>query len=157
MDHNSEQAVDGLGDRRHRGRVLAHALVLAVLCAAVACSTAPPPADNKQAFADIAAHRAGAEEVVTGTIIRVLPDSHGPSGEHERFIVDVRTDGSRVPLYVTDNISVGQVAPVHPGDAVTVKGELAFNEYGPLLHWTHRDLRMRHAPGFVEVGGHVYE
>jgi hypothetical protein len=94
---------------------------------------------------------------VEGTVLRVLPNSNGPSGVHERFIVDVRAKDSDVPLYVTDNISVGQAPPVHVGDHVIVKGELAFNERGPLLHYTHRDPRMRHAPGFVQVGGHIYE
>lgn len=118
-----------------------------------------PPAqpDNARALGDIAAHRARVEEVVEGTVVRVLPNSHGPSGTHERFVVDVRAGGFRMPLYVTDNISVGQSPPLRVGDRVIVKGELAFNDAGPLLHWTHRDPRMRHAPGFVEVGGHVYE
>jgi hypothetical protein len=94
---------------------------------------------------------------VEGTVLRVLPNSNGRSGAHERFIVDVRASDADMPLYVTDNISVGQAPPVRVGDRVVVKGELAFNDRGPLLHYTHRDPRMRHAPGFVEVGGHVYE
>jgi len=164
---NSELAVDrnqsysspcGLGDLHHSQRrqcLLTLALTLSATLAA--CSTAPPPADNSRVLADIAAHRAGAEEVVEGTVVRVLPNSNGPSGLHERFIVDVRARDSDLPLYVTDNISVGQAPPLHVGDRVVVKGELAFNELGPLLHYTHRDPRMRHAPGFVEVGGHLYE
>jgi hypothetical protein len=132
-------------------------LVLTLYSTLVACSTAPPPADNGRVFTDITAHRSGAEEVVEGTVLRVLPNSNGPSGVHERFIVDVRASDADMPLYVTDNISVGQAPPVRVGDHVLVKGELAFNDSGPLLHYTHRDPRLRHAPGFVEVGGHVYE
>ncbi len=147
MLNNSEQAVDV-------GRTLAAAVLSLAL---MRCSLAPPPPDNQRALADIAAHRYGTEEVVSGTVLRVLPNSPGPSGLHERFVVDVRAGNADVPLYVTDNISVGQEAPLHAGLLVTVKGELAFNDLGPLLHWTHRDPSMRHPPGFVEVGGHVYE
>jgi len=167
LNDNSELAVDsirsysglsGLSDLHHRQRrkcLLTLALTLSATL--VACSTAPPSADNSRVLTDIAAHRAGSEEVVEGTVVRVLPNSNGPSGLHERFIVDVRANESNVPLYVTDNISVGQAPTLHVGDRVVVKGELAFNERGPLLHYTHRDPRLRHAPGFVEVGGHVYE
>lgn len=160
MNHNSEHAVDGAGPARCAAwpavasrtlRAGALALVLA------GCSTALPAADNERALADIASHRSGAEEVVTGQVVRVLPNSHGPAGVHERFVVDVVAGASHLPLYVTDNISIAQAAPLRPGDLVTVKGELAYNDIGPLLHWTHRDPRMRHPPGFVEVGGHVYE
>jgi hypothetical protein len=125
--------------------------------ALAACSLAPPPANNQRALDDIAARRSGAEEVVSGTVLRVLPIHAGPSGVHERFIVAVNAGGSSLPLYVADNISIGQLAPLHAGDRVTVKGALAFDDFGPLLHWTHRDPRMRHVPGFVMVGGHVYE
>jgi uncharacterized protein DUF3465 len=141
--------------RRYRKSLLA--LVLTSSAVLAACSTAPPPADNARLLSDISAQRGGSEEVVEGTVLRVLPNSHGPSGIHERFIVDVRANGSETPLYVTDNITVGQAPPLHAGDRVVVKGELAFNDRGPLLHYTHRDPRLRHAPGFVEVGGHVYE
>jgi hypothetical protein len=158
MNHNAKLAVDGARDFHHGGRLFGAALLLTVLCAKLAaCSIAPPQADNARAMSDIAAHDTRAEEVVEGTVLRVLPNSNGPSGLHERFIVDVRGNGTSIALYVTDNISVGQIAPLHAGDHVVVKGELAFNDQGPLLHWTHRDPRMRHAPGFVEVGGHVYE
>ena len=140
---------------RRRECLLSLVLMLSAMLAA--CSTAPPAADNTRILSDISAHRAGSEEVVEGTVLRVLPNSHGPSGVHERFVVNVRANGFDTPLYVTDNITVGQAPPLHAGDHVVVKGELAFNDSGPLLHYTHRDPRLRHAPGFVEVGGHVYE
>ena len=158
MNHNSEQAVDLPRDVCHRRSAVACiALLAALCCATAACSIAMPQSDNARALADIASRHAGNEEVVEGTVIRVLPNSHGPSGLHERFIVDVHGAGASIPLYITDNISVAAAAPLRRGDHVVVKGELAFNDYGPLLHWTHRDPRMRHAPGFVEVDGRIYE
>jgi hypothetical protein len=167
-NNNAELAVDSIrsysgiwapsdGDHSRSRLNCFLTLVLMLSATSIACSTAPPPADNARAMSDIAARNSGSEEVVTGTVVQLLPNSHGPSGIHERFIVDVRTNDSSIPLYVTDNISVGQLAPLHIGDRVIVKGQLAFNDHGPLLHWTHRDPRMRHPPGFVEVGGHIYE
>lgn len=154
-NHNSERSVDVARDGRH---CAVRCLLLLALCSAIAaCSIAPPPADNAKALQDIALGRSGSEEVVEGTVTRVLPASNGPSGVHERFYVALKSASPSVPLYVTDNISIASAAPLHPGDHVIVKGELAFNSYGPLLHWTHRDPRLRHAPGFVEVGGQIYE
>ena len=138
-------------------RLVRGPLVWAICVLLAACTLSAPTPDNRRALSDIAARNSGAEEVVAGTVLRVLPLHEGPSGVHERFIVDVSTGRSSVPLYVTDNVSVGQLAPLHPGDRVTVKGELVFDDLGPLLHWTHRDPRMRHPPGFVMVGGRVYQ
>ena len=156
MNDNSEHPVECTVQKPQRpvGRVGVAAVIAVTLAA---CSLAPPTPDNQRALDDIAARRGGAEEVVTGAVLRVLPLHQGPSGVHERFIVAVRAGGTSLPLYVTDNVSVGQIAPLRAGDQVTVKGELAFDDLGPLLHWTHRDPRMRHIPGFVMVGGHIYE
>lgn len=137
-------------------RVLAALVVVSglLLCG---CSLAPPSADNATALREIAANDSGAELVVQGRVVRVLPESAGPSGEHERFVVHVTSGTSSLDLFVADNISIAAAAPLRLGDEVVVKGELAFNDLGPVLHWTHRDPRLRHQPGFVEVGGHVYE
>src|SRR5262252_3833484 len=126
-------------------RCVVHVAAFVLAVAVGACSAPHGQPDNQQALTDIKMHHAGAEEIVSGTVVRVLPPSHGPSGVHERFIVDVGSATSHFPLYVTDNISIAKAAPIRPGDAVTVKGELAFNDRGPLLHWTHRDPRFRHA------------
>lgn len=125
--------------------------------AVVSCSVSTPAADNAAALQSIAAGRSGAELVVEGPVTKVLPTSSGPNGLHQRFVVNVRNGVASLQLFVADNITVGAPAPVRRGDDVIVKGELAFNRFGPVLHWTHRDPRMRHVPGFVEVGGRVYE
>ena len=55
--------------------------------------------------------------------------------EHEQF--DARaSDGST--FRVVDNVTIAPRVPVHPGDRVTVQGELI------------------HPGGFVELNGHVY-
>jgi|SRR5579872_4452072 len=134
----------------------------ALLCCAAAavvwsCANSSTTPDNAAALRAIAAGSSGSEIVVQGPVTRVLPTESGPAGNHERFVVQVRSDGQSVPVLVADNISIAQAAPLHRGDSVIVKGELAFNDIGPVIHWTHRDPRMRHAPGFVEIGSKVYE
>jgi hypothetical protein len=133
------------------------AYLAAAVLAVGGCSLAPPPADNAAALRHIAAHDGGAEIVVAGPIVRVLPSTTGPSGVHERFIIEVSSGGATTDLFVADNVTAGSAAPLHTGEQATVKGQLDFNEFGPVLHWTHRDPRMRHQPGFVEVAGHLYE
>jgi hypothetical protein len=133
-------------------------LVAAIAASAVAaCSPGVPPPDNAAALAAIAARQAGTEIEVEGKVLRVLPTVWGPSGLHERFILRVTDGRTSLPLFVADNVSIAAAAPLHRGDDVIVRGELDFNDLGPVLHWTHRDPRLRHPLGFVEVGGKVYE
>jgi len=132
-------------------------LALGLVCVLLSACSLVPHADNAGALADIARHDDGVEIVVEGPVLRVFPASTGPSGVHERFVMQVASAGASVPLFVADNISIAAAAPLRIGDIVLVKGELAFNDMGPVLHWTHRDPRFRHQPGFVEVGGRIYE
>jgi Protein of unknown function (DUF3465) len=162
MKSNSEREVDGHLVTDITPRALAKArvnsryyLLLALVLGG--CSLAPPPADNAAALREIASRDSGAELVVEGPVVSVLPSSAGPSGVHEHFVLGVSSGNATVQLFVADNVSVGSAAPLHVGDRVTVKGELDFNDFGPVLHWTHRDPSMRHQPGFVEVGGRIYE
>ncbi|PZR63589.1 MAG: hypothetical protein DLM53_02090 [Candidatus Eremiobacter antarcticus] len=129
---------------------------MALVLQTLACSNATNP-DNAAALRDIAAGQAGRQVVVEGTVTRVMPTAAGPSGVHERFILLISQPGRRVPVFVADNISIASAAPIHRGDHVIVKGELAFNGSGPVIHWTHRDPRFRHPPGFISVGGKIYE
>jgi Protein of unknown function (DUF3465) len=74
--------------------------------------------------------------------------------EHEQF--DVRADdGSR--FRVVDNVSIAPRVPVHPGDRVSVQGELVRAHVNPpIVHWTHHDPGRRHPDGFVSLNGRVY-
>jgi hypothetical protein len=73
---------------------------------------------------------------------------------HEQF--DVRADDGAT-FRVVDNVSIAPRVAVHPGDRVTVQGDL-IRPHGspPIVHWTHRDPRHHHPDGFVAAGGRVY-
>ena len=114
-------------------------------------------ADNAAAIADITQGRSGDEVVVQGSVADVAGVEEGPSGRHELFTVTITNGAKRVGVLVAHNVGIAPFVPVHRGDVVIVKGELAIDPSGPVLHWTHHDPRFRHQPGFVELRGRTYE
>jgi hypothetical protein len=122
----------------------------------VACTAADKP-DNAAALADIRAGTSGDEVVVAGTVTRTYSEASGASGTHERFEIRIDAAGQAQDIFVADNVTVGETAPLKPGDSVIVKGVLAIDPSGPVIHWTHHDPRLRHPAGFVEVGGRIYD
>ena len=76
--------------------------------------------------------------------------------EHEQF--DVRADDGSA-FRVVDNVTIAPRVPAHPGDRVTVEGELIRFHHGarlPIVHWTHHDPRGRHPDGYITLGDRVY-
>ena len=122
-----------------------------------ACSIGGAQPDNASALHAIAQGESGQEVTVEGAVVRVLATSGGQSGVHERFVVAVRAGNAEQDVLVADNISVGRAAPVRKGDDIVVRGELAIDASGPVIHWTHHDLRGRHESGFVRDRGVLYD
>jgi Protein of unknown function (DUF3465) len=126
-------------------------------CALASCSLGGVNPDNAGALDAIAHDQSGTEVTVEGPVLRVLATHSGAQGVHEQFIVAVRANNAEQDVLVADNISIGRAAPVHAGDDVTVRGELAIDPSGPVIHWTHRDPRGRHQSGFVRLRGVLYD
>jgi hypothetical protein len=126
-------------------------------CVLASCSIGGANPDNARALDAIANGRSGTEVTVEGAVVQVLATSGGTQGSHERFIVAVRAGSAEQDVLVADNISIGRAAPVRRGDEVTVKGELAIDPSGPVIHWTHHDPRGRHESGFVRDNGVLYD
>ena len=136
---------------------MSRATVLAVaVCALAACVSADAP-DNAAALGDIRGGRTGREVVISGLVTHVYPPASGSFGEHEHFDVSVNEGAATQSISIEDNISIGAAPPVHPGDAVVIKGVLELDMTGPVIHWTHHDPSFRHVPGFVKVGGRTYD
>jgi hypothetical protein len=148
VPHNSERVV---AVTRNTGFALIAAL------AACGCALNGGNADNAAALNAIAQGRTGAEVIVEGSVKRVLSTSDSESGAHERFVVAVKSGSDEQDILVADNISIARAAPVRVGDDVTVKGELAIDPSGPVIHWTHHDPRGRHEAGFIRDHGVIYE
>ena len=72
--------------------------------------------------------------------------------EHETFAV--RTSAGTID--VVDNVALAKPVPVHPGDAIQVRGELVHDPSTTLVHWTHRDPAHHHPDGFIRFRGQIY-
>jgi uncharacterized protein DUF3465 len=148
VPHNSERVVAVT-----RGTSLAVVAALAVC----GCALNGGNADNAGALDAIAQGRTGAEVIVEGDVLQVLSTSDSETGDHERFVVAVKSGADEQDVLVADNISIARAAPVHAGDDVTVKGELAIDPTGPVIHWTHHDPSGRHEAGFIRDHGVIYD
>ncbi len=142
------------------------ALAILVMAFCSACSNgAREEPDNSAFFDDARIGRSNVEVVVRGTVVAVYRPDYGAHGVHQRFKIELHSDAfqgrnDRRPVtevLVSDNISVGSPAPVHPGDDVIVKGVLVFDPPGPVIHWTHHDPRFRHVPGYIKIHDKTYD
>ncbi|HSF72140.1 MAG TPA: DUF3465 domain-containing protein, partial [Methylotenera sp.] len=43
------------------------------------------------------------------------------------------------------------------GDAMTFKGEYAYNPKGGVMHWTHHDPEGNQAGGWIKHNGKIYQ
>ena len=133
---------------RQRVRRAGIALLLVVSCARIA----PDNASIEGAYAE---RRSFVEVTAEGVVTSVLTDESGPSGRHQRFIIRL-AEGSQTVL-VDNNVTIGQRAPVVPGDDVIVHGEYVWNDQGGLIHFTHHDPAPAHEGGWIELHGMRYQ
>ena len=102
--------------------------------------------------------RSRVEVTASGTVARVLGTRRGPSGVHEGFLLHLRGGAGRgLTIRVEDNVDLTGPVPVRAGDDVVVRGEYVYDPRGGIMHYTHRDPRGRHADGYVQVGGKLYQ
>jgi hypothetical protein len=128
-------------------RAIAFFAVVAASCGAVVTGNAAV----ERAFVQ---HLSGIEVTAEGSVTRVLSDDTGPSGTHQRFIVQVK--GSAQTLLIDNNVDIGKRVPVSTGDDVVVHGEYVWNDQGGLIHFTHHDPAHTHEDGWIELRGLRY-
>jgi uncharacterized protein DUF3465 len=100
----------------------------------------------ERAFAQ---HLSRIEVTAEGSVTRLLSDDTGPSGTHQRFIVQVK--GSAQTLLIENNLDIGKRVPLSIGDDVLVHGEYIWNDQGGLIHFTHHDPDHSHEDGWIEL------
>lgn len=111
-------------------------------------------ADNRALAEAMASHARNVDVEVAATVAKVLPDDNDGL-RHQRFIV--RLDNGQ-SLLVAHNLDLAErVAGLHAGDRVVLHGEYVWNAKGGVIHWTHRDPRGRHRPGWIKHDGHTYQ
>ncbi len=126
-------------------RKVACSVTLFALCA---CGAAPAGFD--QAVRACSSGASHIEVEGSGTVQRVLGLRDSSSGVHEGFVLRA---GSR-NITVEDNVNITGPIPLRDGDAVTLRGQFECDD--GVIHWTHRDPAMRHAGGYIRVGGRTY-
>ena len=88
----------------------------------------------------------------TGFVTRLLPDDAGGS-RHQRFIIELKDKRS---LLVAHNIEVADRVPLGLGDRIHFRGLYEQNDFGGLVHWTHRDPMGMEDGGFIRYRSRIY-
>lgn len=132
--------------------------VLAALAAAVvlqACAMTERADDSGlcSAYADGRSH---VEVVAEGTVTRTLGIQQGRVSPHEGFLMRLGSACSVIVRVEVNTDFTGSI-PLQRGQQVLVKGEYEYYPLGGVIHWTHRDLRGRHAGGYISTGGRIYD
>lgn len=125
-------------------------MLLAALTSACASTVAGSPTVAR-AFAE---HLSGIEVTAGGAVTRLLSDDTGPSGTHQRFIIQVK--GSAQTVLIENNVGIGKRVPLSTGDDVVVHGEYVWNDQGGLIHFTHHDPAHTHEDGWIDANGMRY-
>lgn len=136
---------------RPRNALLAASAVL--LVAGCAIQTQP---DNDAVCQAYRAARSHVEVIASGPVTDVLGVRPGRVSAHEGFLMRVRATCD-VIVRVESNVDFTGTFPLARGQRVQVKGEYEYYRRGGVIHWTHRDPRLRHQGGYVEVAGRTYD
>ncbi|MBD5654093.1 MAG: DUF3465 domain-containing protein [Candidatus Eremiobacteraeota bacterium] len=133
---------------------------LGLVLALAACAPAATSADagNGAIYDAWRAGRSHVEVTASGTIARVLGTRPGRISAHEGFLLHLRGAAGRgLTVRVEDNVDFTGAIPLQPGADVVARGEYVYDSRGGIVHYTHRDPRGRHAAGYVETGGKLYQ
>jgi hypothetical protein len=89
-----------------------------------------------------------------GMVVKLLPDDND-NNRHQRFIIKL---SSGQTLLIAHNVDIApRIESLHVGDIVGFYGEYEWNEFGGVLHWTHRDPDGSHISGWLRHAGRIYQ
>ena len=89
-----------------------------------------------------------------GIVEKILSDDV-TGRRHQRFIIRLANGQT---LLIAHNIDIAPRIPdVQEGDEISFRGEYEWNEKGGFIHWTHHDLLMKRAGGWIEHKGKRYQ
>ena len=89
-----------------------------------------------------------------GVVKTVLKDDNKGS-RHQRFILTLPTNHT---ILISHNIDLApRIVNLRKGDTVGFFGEYEWNKKGGIVHWTHHDPQKKHADGWLEHNGRVYQ
>ena len=97
-------------------------------------------------------HLRRVEVITSAQVWRLLPtDENGL--RHQKFLIRLN-NGTTV--LVANDLTMGQMVPVKPGEIVEIKGEYIWTRKGGVLHWTHH-TDDAHMGGWIRLGGQIYQ
>lgn len=89
-----------------------------------------------------------------GIVLKNLRDDMKGS-RHQKFILQ---DATGQTVLVAHNIDLApRLDGLNKGDRVAFNGEYEWNARGGVIHWTHRDPRGYHDPGWLKYQGKTYQ
>ncbi len=89
-----------------------------------------------------------------GMVVKLLPDDNDDN-RHQRFVIKL---SSGQTLLIAHNIDIApRISSLHVGDSVGFYGEYEWNEYGGVIHWTHRAPDGSHVTGWLRHKGQMYQ
>ena len=120
------------------------------LLPALLAACASGPVTIKQAMASCARGSSAVEVTASGTVARLLGTYQTRTGTHEGFLLSTNA----LTVRIENNTTITGPVPLTKGEAVLLQGQYECND--GVIHWTHRDPRMRHIGGFIQAGGKTY-
>ncbi len=89
-----------------------------------------------------------------GRVVKLLSDDN-KGARHQRILVLLKSGQT---LLIAHNIDLApRVENLKVGTTLFFTGEYEWNDKGGVIHWTHRDPRNRHQPGWLKYEGKVYQ
>ena len=90
----------------------------------------------------------------SGKVIKILPDDTQGS-RHQKFIIELNSGQT---LLIAHNIDIApRISTLNVGDHINFYGEYEWNSKGGVVHWTHHDPSGRHAGGWLNHDGRIYQ
>jgi len=115
-------------------------------------------AESQRELVEIAREQRSSEMVEFSARVVKLLDDDNDGARHQRFLVAIDYEPSPTDsVLIAHNIDLAPRVPISMGDVVRVYGQYEFNDRGGVVHWTHHDPRGRHAEGWIEHKGVLYD
>ena len=101
--------------------------------------------------------RSGQMVELNARVVKLLDDDNDGS-RHQRFLLAIDYTPSPIQtVLVAHNIDLAPRVPLTEGSVIRIYGQYEWNDRGGVLHWTHHDPGGRHAEGWIELDGTVYD
>ena len=100
------------------------------------------------------AHRNLPQVQGSGIVVKLLKDDT-KGLQHQKFLLKI---SDNITILIAHNIDLApRVDDIQEGDVIEFKGEYIYTPKGGTVHWTHKDPRGNHQPGYLKHNGKTYE